>query len=260
MATKTASKAKAPAKAVETPAQAAIPGSGKNPGSIPALEAAGAAVASELIALAGGPAEVEKKKGKMPEIYVRVEVEKMRDGKPVKLDGIAEYLKALKDFADAENRVAQYKAPIVAVAEPERVKLSRQHGGLEPSLRLKSQQGEAAVTFKQPHGYHQVPYSTEAIAKLKKHFGDEGYARYFKTATKLAVAKDADISSELVADLKAVAEKRNIPFKALFDSKVVLAGTEALTSDRVLRPEIEAQFKAARDDGAIEPNAPSVVE
>lgn len=188
----------------------------------------------------GGASATTAKKSKTPEVMIP-EAQAMID----------EYVDNLGKMKTAKARVDELGEDIARLAEPHRVELSRKMGALQASLYVNKR-----VTYIQPHGYKQIEEAKEAA--LRELFGDE-YDGFVVPKIEVKVA-DPDALAEVYEQLEEVCKEKGIDIARLFAVKNYLAGSEALTAARVMRPDVAALFAKAVELGLIEAKQPTVKE
>ena len=225
----------APAPVPEAP-KAVVSGSG-SAGAVPALEKAGAKVSA---AVAAGKAKLmglgsAKPAGKSKTAEVTI---------PEVMEAIDEFIKQLAAKKAAEARLGELGEDIAGKAEPQRVEVSRRMGELQASLYVNKR-----VTYIQPHGYKTVDPDKEAM--LQAIFGAE-YDQFFQPRLEVKVV-NTDALAAVYEALEAICAENGMDASKIFSSKPTIAPTDALTSARVMRPEVAEKFAKAVEAGLIEP-------
>lgn len=223
-------------------ATAVVTGTG-NPGVIPDLDALG--LADPFGAIAAD--DKKPAKSKVPEVSIP-DVDAYLDA----------FIKAAKDEEDAQAAKEKAHLKIQMLAEPERVRLSKAAGELEPSIRINGK-----LTYTQPHGYKKISINPEKkedmekAANLKAVFGDK-FPTSFVGKVELYV-KDQTELAKIWADIQAICVTKGIDIKKVFGKEMSIIGTPTLTSARILDDVVAKRFEEAVEKGLLFPYASKLI-
>lgn len=160
------------------------------------------------------------------------------------LDTVIDEVVAQKRASEtADSLLRQAEDQLGAAIHPERLRLCRQSGRVEASVRVNNR-----VTFTQQCRYSKV--DEEHRAAVEAAFGQR-FASFFRLTWSVALTAEAAGNEQLVNELvKLIGEER---FMSCFVVRGDLEVTEAFHSAFTLEPEIEKAARPLMDQGVIKP-------
>lgn len=201
----------------------------------------GGDIADTLMDLAGGNIVKPTSKSKTPVISIPKPIEQL----------VEKYIEALKDKKNAAARVDDFFSQMAPHLEKSHYDYCLASKSYSASIKLSDK-----LIYKFGGKYKKI--TADKKATLTQMFADS-FPAFFTSVNEVSV-KAESLDQEMIADLKAICEKRGKKFTDLFTVESVLKPTEAYTRQRFTDKEVKALAIQAAEEELVVPYKSSLEE